>query len=46
MKLKNIEIVITDTKHDVFDGYAYFNIQPTGTYLNNIRKKYNLEEVK
>ena len=45
MKLNNIEIVITDIKHDVFDGYAYFHIQPSGTYLNNIRKKYNLEEV-
>ena len=45
MKLNNIEITITDLKHDVFDGYAYFSIQPIGTYLKSIYKKYNLKDV-
>lgn len=44
MKLKNTEIAITDIKHDAFNGYAYFKIQPAGTYLKSIRKKYNLKE--
>lgn len=45
MDLSDIEIAITDIKHDVFDGYAYFHIQPAGTYLKNIYKKYNLKEI-
>ena len=45
MKLNNIEIAITDIKHDAFDGYAYFYIQPAGTYLKSIYKKYNIEEI-
>ena len=44
MDLSDIEIKITDIKHNVFNGYAYFNIQPAGTYLKSIYKKYNLKE--
>ena len=44
MDLSDIEVAMTDIKHDAFDGYAYFNIQPAGTYLKNIRKKYNIKE--
>ena len=43
MKLNNIEIAIADIKHDVFNGYAYFNVQPVGTRLKGILKKYNIE---
>ena len=44
MKLNNIEIATINIKHDVFSGYAYFNIRPAGTYLKSIQKKYNLKE--
>ena len=44
MDLSDIEIAITGIKHDAFDGYAYFRIQPAGTYLKNIRKKYNIKD--
>ena len=44
MNLLDIEIVITDIKHDAFNGYAYFKIQPAGTFLKNICKKYNIKE--
>ena len=44
MDLSDIEIAITDIKHDAFDGYAYFKIQPAGTYLKSIYKKYNIKD--
>ena len=44
MDISEIEISITDIKHDVFDGYAYFTIQPAGTYLKSIYKKYNIKD--
>ena len=45
MEVNDIEIVITDIKHDVFNGYAYFNVQPVGTRLKYILKKYGLKDV-
>lgn len=42
--LSNIEIALTDIKHDAFDGYAYFHIRPAGTYLKSIYKKYNIKD--
>ena len=44
MDLSDIEIAITDIKYDAFDGYAYFDIQPAGTYLKSIYKKYNIKD--
>ena len=44
MDLSDIEIATTDINNNVFNGYAYFNIQLDGTYLKNIRKKYNIKE--
>lgn len=43
MDLLDVEIAITDINHDAFNGYAYFKIQPAGTYLKNIRTKYNIK---
>ena len=45
MEVNNIEIVITDINYNVFNGYAYFNVQPFGTRLKDIFKKYGLKEV-
>ena len=43
MDLLDIEIVITDINNNVFNGYAYFNIQPAGTYFKKICTKYNIK---
>lgn len=45
MDISEIEISITNIKNNVFNGYAYFKIQPAGTYLKSIYKKYNIEEI-
>ena len=44
MDLSDIEIATTDIKHDAFNGYAYFKMQPAGTYLKSIYKKYNIKD--